>query len=86
MPSKDAIQRVSCEGKTGYDERYQALQSIERLRRHKNIKGYSAYKCQFCKRWHIGSYDRDLIRSALGYTNKRHLRKRFKSLLKQREH
>jgi hypothetical protein len=85
MATKDALQRVSCDGKVSYQDHTQAMHAVEYLRKEKGLRGLGCYKCQFCKEWHVGRQDRKLIRSAIGYAKSGYLKRRFKKILKQKE-
>lgn len=52
MSSKRRIRRRSCEGKKAYT-REEAKDAAARVSRNSGEKLVS-YRCQFCRRWHIG--------------------------------
>jgi len=53
MSSKRKLRRKKCEGKTRYTTRDSAWCAARKLKKTlaQNIR---AYKCKFCKGWHIG--------------------------------
>jgi hypothetical protein len=50
----------SCEGKLRYETKQQALNELYRLARTTGtyIRSMHAYRCRFCRGWHLGHYMR----------------------------
>lgn len=54
MSSRRAIRRRKCGRKQKHDTLETALQAAVRLHRAKGGEWLQAYRCRFCKKWHIG--------------------------------
>ena len=51
MSSKRRLRRRQCERKVGHSTLEHAVIAIKNTERFKLLR---AYKCKFCKKWHIG--------------------------------
>lgn len=47
---------VSCSGKDGFDTHELAMDVARRMRRGKIGARIGAYRCRFCRRWHVGGH------------------------------
>lgn len=55
MSSKRHIKRKECFGKIAHPDREAAVEAAISLdRAHATYKNMHAYKCRFCKKWHVG--------------------------------
>jgi hypothetical protein len=55
MSSKRNLRRKQCTGKRQYATEQEARYAIYKGRQAGNLNGHlRAYKCSFCKQWHIG--------------------------------
>lgn len=48
-------QHVSCDGKFGHESKTDAVRILQRDRRSRKAGRVSAYRCEFCGKWHVGS-------------------------------
>lgn len=51
-PGTDGLRSAQCEGKEQFNEKMARYVAGKQRRKNKQI---SAYKCPFCKQWHIGA-------------------------------
>lgn len=57
MSSKRRIRRKSCTGKVRHESAAAGWAAINSLHRTRGDQGrMTAYRCQFCKGWHVGHY------------------------------
>jgi hypothetical protein len=60
MASKRRIRKQSCGNKIKYDTQQLALNHMFSLIRKDGVK-MSAYRCKFCKHWHIGRCNKEKL-------------------------
>ena len=58
MSDKNLTWKNQCRNKVRHHDRDAALGHIASLKRQfGNVKGLGVYRCQFCKKWHVGRSD-----------------------------
>jgi hypothetical protein len=58
--------RIGCEAKHGYSNPKLAEKVAKRMRRTKSDADVGTYRCDLCRRWHVGSNERWRFRAARG--------------------
>lgn len=55
MASKRGVRRKACDGKIRHTDKRNSLKHLISLKKEGGVN-LNAYRCKFCKGWHIGHY------------------------------
>lgn len=74
----DTLRVRSCQGKKAYASRNEARDSLRAERRRFPKLAFAIYKCQICRKWHVG-HDRKFRNCKVNIKGKKDMRKHRKA-------